>query len=163
MRLKGWGNVILGPGSANIRAVSIDDALRAVTILAWDDFAAVMSTRAVRIEYLCEPGIRLYELTIWVLTAGGYQERFCDYRLEQSAERPKEWRCWSRAHCTQLVDAVHFVMQNQERFRFAPGAPSHGIVIVSSPSAQERSEAGVWMKEIGAAELEPPVRARAAA
>jgi hypothetical protein len=50
---------------------SITDAHRAVTILAWDDFAAITSTRAVHIEYLCEPGIRLYELTFWVLTAGG--------------------------------------------------------------------------------------------
>jgi hypothetical protein len=162
MRLKELGKIILGAGSADVGTVSIDDALRDFTILAWDDFAAYKSSRAVRIEYLCEPGIRLYELTIWVITAGGYQERFCDYRLAQSAERPEEWRCWTKAHCTQLVDALNLVMQTQKRFHFTPDAPSHGIVIVPSPSAQERSEARVWIEEIGAAESEPPVRARAA-
>lgn len=149
-------------GEANISAVPIDDALRSVMILAWDEFAAVRSVRAVRVEYLCEPGICLYDLTIWVVTEGGYQERFCDYRVGQVAGRPKQWRCWARAHCTELFSALDFVMRTQERFLFAPDASRQGLIIVSPPTEQERVEARLWMQEVGGAEPAPPARARAA-
>jgi hypothetical protein len=60
--------------------LSFDDALRSAIIIVWDDFSAVAIPRAVRIEYLSQPGENLTELTVWLVSAGGYQDRICDYR-----------------------------------------------------------------------------------
>jgi hypothetical protein len=146
--------------STNLGAVPIEDVLRSAMILAWDEFSAITAPRAIRVEYLCEPGVRLDELTIWVLSAGGYQERFCDYQTGHVSGRPKEWRCWAKAHSAQLFSALDFIMRHQERFYFAPDAIAHGLIVVFPPPDQERAEAKLWLAAASGANPPPVVRAR---
>lgn len=152
------------PEIATSETLSIDDVLRSTMIHAWDDFSAAAAPHAIRVEYLGQPGVPFDELTIWLVSAGGYQERICDYRIGPSLHHSIEWRCWTRIHSARLVGALDFIMRHQERFRRTAGANLHGVIVVFPPTQEDRAEAAAWMARIGVAVSPPAVaRARAAA
>ena len=136
------------PDAAKVETLQIDDALRSAMIQAWDDFMPVAVPRAIRVEYVGESGIPVDQLTVWLVSAGGYQERICDYRAGFSSDR-REWRCWTRLHSAKLVGALDFIMRNQERFLRVTGASPHGLVVVFPPTEEQRAEATAWAAEIG--------------
>jgi hypothetical protein len=151
------------PESVTAGPLPIDDALSFAMILAWDDFAEVAVPRAVRVEYLGEPGIPLDQLTVWLVTSGGYQERICDYRAPSLSEHSREWRCWTRLRSAKLVGAVDFIMRNQERFLRRADASPQGLIVVFAPTREQSAEAVAWMAGNGIATLPAaPPRARAA-
>jgi hypothetical protein len=151
------------PAGANAALLPIDDALSFAMILAWDDFTEVGVPRAVRVEYLGERGVPLDQLTVWMVTAGGYQQRICDYRAPSLSEHSREWRCWTRLRSTRLVGAVDFIMRNQQRFARRSDASPQGLIVVFPPSLEESAEAVAWMETNGMATLPAASpRARAA-
>jgi hypothetical protein len=143
----------------NLGAVSIDDALRYALVAAWDDFAAIAPPKAVRVEYLREPSSCLENVTIGVLSPGGYQDGFCDYRSGQFSKHQREWRCWSKKHSPQLFRALDFAVRHQDYFLFARDASAHGVVIVFPPTPQERAEAQLGMTAVTDADFTPLQRA----
>jgi hypothetical protein len=126
----------------------IEDALRSAMVQAWDDFATVAIPRVIRVEYLGEPGVPVDQLTVWLVSAGGYQERICDYRAGLPSDG-QGWRCWTRLHSTKLVGALDFIMRHQERFRRIADANPHGLIVVFPPTEEQRAEATAWAAEIG--------------
>ena len=50
--------------------MELDEAFEFAVVLAWEDLAKVSKPRAVRIEYLCEPGTAVDYLSVWSVRAG---------------------------------------------------------------------------------------------
>ena len=140
----------------------VDEALALAVIQAWDNFSAAAIPQAIRVEYLSEPGFLVVQLTVWIVTTGGYQERICDYRAATATSRPHEWRCWTRLHSPRLTAAMDFIVRNQERFfRPAPAIPN-GLVVVFPPTDEERGEAAAWAANSDLTSRYAVPRARAA-
>ena len=150
------------PESPQPLSLPIDDALSLAIIQAWDELSVVTMPHAIRVEYLGEAGLAVAQLTVWLVSGGGYQERICDYRLAAASDRPPEWRCWTRLRSPRLTAVVDFIVRNQKRFSRPPSANPSGLVVVFPPTAEQRAEAASWIAGNG---LERPAvpRARAAA
>jgi hypothetical protein len=143
--------------------VHIEEALRSTMIAAWDDFSTVAFPRAIRVEYQCEPGLRVDDLTIWLVREGGYQERVCDYRTGHTTRFQAEWRCWAKVHSSKLFGALDFIMRHQERFFLTPDGSRNGVLVIFPPTQPERAAADVWLAEINSSgPLAPAIRSRAA-
>ena len=151
------------PDLAKASLNSIEDAFRAAMVRAWDDFSALTAPRAIRVEYLNERGSALDQLTVWLVSTGGYQDRICDYRAGSAAHEPRVWQCWTRLRSAKLVGALNFIMRNQERFTRAADASHCGVIVVFPPTDEQRAEAATWAAGIGLTVTVPAeLRARAA-
>jgi hypothetical protein len=133
------------PQATGIESPSLEDVFRSATIHAWDEFTAITTPHAIRVEYVGAPGGPVDELTVWLVSAGGYQERICDYRLDTFLTRSREWCCWTRLHSPKLVGALDLIMRNQDRFRRAPGSNRNGLVVVLTPTPEARTDAAAGM------------------
>ena len=130
------------------KTIPIDDAFRSAVIQAWDDLAEVTTPRAVNVEYLCEPGAPLDHVSVWLVKAGGYQDRVCDYWTWISSARPRDSRFWNSYHSNKLAHALEFIMENQERFPRPADVGPHGLVRAFPPTEEERAEAAALISEI---------------
>ena len=130
------------------KPIPIDDAFRSAVIQAWDDLAEVTTPRTVNVEYQCEPGAPLDHVSMWLVKAGGYQDRVCDYWTGNSSDHSRDL-CFANGHHSKaLAHALEFIMENQKRFpRPANGSP-HGLVRVFPPTEEERAEAAAMVPGI---------------
>src|SRR5437762_5832510 len=83
--------------------MELDEAFEFAVVLAWEDLAKVSKPRAVRIEYLCEPGTAVDYLSVWSVRAGGEQDLVCDYRTRTSSAYPSGVR-FRNGHCSEQLD-----------------------------------------------------------
>jgi hypothetical protein len=147
-----------------VETIPIEEALRSAMIAAWDDLSILTPLRAIRVEYQCEPGIYIDNVTIWLVREGGYQERVCDYRTGHFSQSRAGWRCWAKIHSAKLLGALDIILRHQDCFLLAPDASRNGLLIVFPPTERERAAAAVWLTEANTNVPPPPrMRARAAA
>jgi hypothetical protein len=148
-----------------VETIPIEKALRSAMIATWDELSIVTPPRAIRVEYQCEPGVCIDNVTIWLVREGGYQERVCDYRTGHFSQSRAEWRCWAKIRSAKLVGALDSILRHQEHFLLALDARPNGLLVVFPPTERERSAAAVWLAEANNNNSVPQslrVRARAA-
>ena len=126
--------------------LEIDKALQYAVTLAWDDLMTPIQTRAIRVEYLWEPGNPLDHLSVWSVRAGGYQDLVCDFRASASLAHPSGASFGNRPCSDKLAANLDFVLKNQGQFTRPADAGRHGLVLLHRPDANDRAEAAAWMK-----------------
>jgi hypothetical protein len=134
--------------------LELDKAFKYAVIQAWQDFMKPTEPRSIRVEYLCEPGTALDHLSVWSGRAGGYQDLVCDFWTSASPAHPNGAAFGSRYYSDALARALLFVMRNQGQFTRPADAGRHGLVLIYPPDANDRIEAGTWMKEVQSPEGE---------
>jgi len=128
--------------------MELDEAFEFAVVLAWEDLAKVSKPRAVRIEYLCEPGTAVDYLSVWSVRAGGEQDLVCDYRTRTSSAYPSGVR-FRNGHCSdQLAQSLDLIMNNQDRFTRPADAGRYGLILIYPPAEVARARAAAWMREV---------------
>jgi hypothetical protein len=126
--------------------LELDKAFQHAVTLAWDDLITPIEPRAIRVEYLWEPGSPLEHLSVWSVRAGGYQDLVCDFRASASLAHPSG-ACFGNRHSSEkLAVTLDFIMKNQGQFTRPADAGRHGLVLLYPPEANDRAEASAWMK-----------------
>jgi len=138
--------------------MGLDKALQYAVILAWEDFIKPTQPLSVRVEYLCEPGSSLDHLSIWSVRAGGYQDLICDYWMSTSSDHSSGTSYGNRPSSDKFAQNLEFIMKNQNLFKRAADAGSHGLVLVFPPDADDRTEAAQWTRVVVDAEEKPIAR-----
>jgi len=136
--------------------VELDRAFHYAVTLAWEDLMKPIEPRAIRVEYLSEPGSPLDYLTVWSVRAGGYQDLVCDFQSSASLAHPSG-ACFGNRHSSgQLAASLGFIMKNQGQFTRPADAGPHGLVLIHAPDADDRKEAAAWMKAARALQATQP-------
>jgi hypothetical protein len=135
--------------------LELDKAFQYAVTLAWGDLMKPTEPRSVRVEYLCEPGTALDQLSVWSVRAGGYQDLVCDCWTWASLAHPSGARFGNRYYSDALARTLLFVMKNQGQFTRPTDAGLHGLVQIYPPDAEDRTEAATWMRAAQALESEP--------
>jgi hypothetical protein len=139
---------------AHSSLVELDKAFQYAVTLAWEDLMTPIEPRAIRVEYLCEPGSPLDHLSVWSLRAGGYQDLVCDFGVLVSLAHPSG-ACFGNRHSSdKLAASLGFIMKNQGQFTHPADACCHGLVLIRAPDADDRREAATWMNKVRALGLE---------
>ena len=130
----------------NSGLLELDKAFQYAVTLAWEDLKTPIEPRAIRVEYLSEPGSPLDHLSVWSVRAGGYQDLVCDFWSSTSLAHPSG-ACFGNRHSSdKLAAGLDFIMKNQDRFTRPADAGRHGLVLLYPPDANDRAEASTWMK-----------------
>ena len=142
----------------NSSLLELDKAFQYAVTLAWEDLMTPIEPRAIRIEYLWEPGSPLDHLSVWSVRAGGYQDLVCDFRASASLAHPSG-ACFGNRHASdKLAETVGFIMKNQGQFTRPVDAGRHGLVLIHAPDADDRREAATWIKAVRALQGAQTVR-----
>jgi hypothetical protein len=142
--------------------LELDKAFQYAVTLAWEDLMTPIEPRAIRLEYLWEPGSPLDCLSVWSVRAGGYQDLVCDFRASSSLAHPSGARFGNRHSSDKLAAILDFIMKNQGQFAHPADAGRHALVLIHPPDADDRAEAAAWMKVAQAmrAEVSPEEEAQ---
>src|SRR2546427_9064374 len=100
----------------NSSLLELDKAFQYAVTLAWDDLMKPIEPRAIRVEYLCEPGSPLGHLSVWSVRAGGYQDLVCDFRASASPAHPSGACSGNRHSSDKLAATLDFILKNQGQF-----------------------------------------------
>jgi hypothetical protein len=131
---------------ADSSLLELDKAFQYAVTLAWEDLMTPIEPRAIRVEYLWEPGSPLDHLSVWSVRAGGYQDLVCDFRASAPLAHPSG-ACFGNRHSSdKLATALDFIMRNQGQFTRPADAGRHGLVLIHAPDADDRREAATWIK-----------------
>ena len=87
----------------NSSLLEIDRAFQYAVTLAWEDLMTPIEPRAIRVEYLWEPGSPLDHLSVWSVRAGGYQDLVCDCWTWASLAHPDGARFGNRHSSDKLA------------------------------------------------------------
>jgi hypothetical protein len=131
--------------------MELDKAFQFAVILAWDDLMKAAKLTSARVEYVCDPGTSLDYVSVWSVKAWGYYNLVCDYWTSTSSAHPSGVRFVNGHYSDKLAQALDFIMNNQDQFTRAPDACRHGLVLISPPTGDERTEAATWMKGVQSA------------
>ena len=125
--------------------LELDKAFQYAVTLAWEDLMTPIESRAIRVEYLCEPGSPVDHLSVWSVRAGGYQDLVCDFRASASLAHPSGACFGNRRSSDKLAATLDFIVKNQGQFSRPVDAGRHGLVVLYPPDADDRAEAATWM------------------
>jgi hypothetical protein len=136
--------------------VELDRAFHYAVTLAWEDLMKPVEPRAIRVEYLSEPGSPLDHLSVWSVRAGSYQDLVCDFQSSASLAHPSGACFGNRYSSDKLAASLGFIMKNQGQFTRPADAGPHGLVLIHAPDADDRKEAAAWMKAARALQATQP-------
>ena len=128
--------------------MKLDQAFEFAVILAWEDLAKVSDACSVRVEYRCEPGTPLDHVSVWSAGALGRQNLVCDYWTSASLNHQGGVCFKNRYGSEQLTKTLDLIMTNQGRFTRVADACREGLVLIYPPAADNRAEAGIWLREM---------------
>ena len=128
--------------------MELDKALQFAVTVAWDDLMKAGEPSPVRVEYQGRPGMSLDNVSVWSAKAWGYHDLLCDYWTSASSGHPNG-ACFKNGHSSdKLVEALGFIMKNQDQFRRPLDAGGHGLVLIDPPALDDREEAVSWMNQV---------------
>lgn len=125
--------------------VELDRAFGLAVMLAWGDLAKVSQPSSVRLEYRCEPGVPLDQVSVWSTGARGNQHRVCDYWTSAALSHPHGAQFRNGYSSDQLARALDLVMKNQDQFTRPVDACCDGLALIYPPSDHDRAEAASWI------------------
>ncbi len=132
-------------------SMELDKAFEFALILAWEDLAKIAKPTSLRIEYRAEPGTALDHVSVWSDRSGGYLDLVCDCWTQPSSSHPDGIRFNNGRYSDQLMQALGFIMKNQDQFSRHADACRDGLVLVYPPGESERAEAALWLRGSGGA------------
>src|ERR1700732_5424217 len=109
-REKARRSAMLERTKTNSSLLELDKAFQYAVTLAWEDLMTPIEPRAIRVEYLCEPGSPLDHLSVWSVRAGGYQDLGWDFWASASLAHPSGARFGNRHSSDKLAATLDFVM-----------------------------------------------------
>ena len=112
------------------------------------DFVHVNESPSVRVEYQSEPGTSLDYLRVWAAKHGGYNYLVCDYWTRPSSAHARGVRFTNGYHPDTLALTLEFIMKNQDQFTRPVDVCRDGLVLIYSPTEDERIEATNWKGEV---------------
>ena len=125
-----------------------DKAFQFALILAWEDLMKVSKPCSARVEYLCEPGTALDYVSVWSVRASGQQDLVCDYWTWPSSAHPSGVR-FRNGYCSaRLAQSLDLIMKNQDQFTHGGDAGRNGLVLIYSPTEDDRAEAAAWVRDV---------------
>lgn len=128
--------------------MKLDKAFEFAVILAWEDLVKVSDPCSVRVEYRCEPGTPLEQVTVWSTGAEGRQDRVCDYWTPAALNHDSGAR-FRNGYCSdELAKTLGLIMTNQKWFTRPADACRDGLVLIYPPTDDDRAEAGIWLGEM---------------
>jgi hypothetical protein len=140
--------------------MKLDKTFQFAVVLAWEDLMKTNVAGLIRVEYKCEPGAFLDYASVWLVRDGGYQNLICDYWTWASSAHPGGIRFRDRHYSGQLTEALDFIMKNQNLYLRSADACRDGLVLIYTPTEEERSEAAAWMGTVrGIARFPAPAAA----
>ena len=140
--------------------MKLDKTLQFAVVLAWEELMKTSVGNLLRVEYNCEPGAFLDYASVWLVREGGYQNLICDYWTSTSSDHPSGIRFRDRHYSEKLAEALGFIMKHQDQYLRSADACHDGLVLIYSPTEEERQEAAAWMGTIrGAASFPAPAAA----
>jgi hypothetical protein len=128
--------------------MKLDKAFEFAVILAWGDLVKVSDPCSVRVEYRCEPGTALDQVTVWSTGAQGHQYRVCDYWTRAALNHDGGASFRNDYHSDHLATTLGLIMTNQEAFTRHAAACRDGLALIYPPTDNDRAEAGVWLSEM---------------
>jgi len=135
--------------------MELDKALQFAVILAWEDLVNVSTPCSARVEYLRKPGTPLDYLSVWSVRAGGEQYLVCDYWTWTSSAHPNGVR-FRNGYCSaRLAQSLDLIMKNQDQFTHGADAGRHGLVLIYSPTEDDRAEAAAWVRDVQGQTCQP--------
>jgi len=133
---------------ARSKNMELDKALQFAVILAWGDLTKAAELSSVRVEYVCETGTSLDHVSVWSVRSWGYYKLVCDYWTSTSSAHPVGVRFVNGHYSGKLAEALEFIMHNQDQFTRPLDSCRHGLVLISPPTGDERTEAANWMRGV---------------
>src|SRR5580704_9909119 len=94
----------------NSSLVELDRAFQYAVTLAWEDLKTPIEPRAIRVEYLSEPGSPVDHLSVWSVRAGGYQDLVCDFWGSTSVAHASGASFGNRHTSDKLAANLDFIM-----------------------------------------------------
>ncbi len=128
--------------------MQLDKAFEFAVILAWEDLVKVSDPCSVRVEYLCQPGTPLDQVTVWSTGAQGYQYRVCDYWTSTALNHDSGASFGNRYCSDRLAETLGLIMTNQGGFTRPAGTCRDGLALIYPPTDDDRAEAGIWLSEM---------------
>ena len=127
--------------------MKLDQAFEFAVILAWEDLTKASDPCSVRVEYRGEPGTPLDHVSVWSTGADRYQRLVCDYwTASLNHDGGASFRNGYRS--VQLTKILDLIMTNPKRFTRAADACGDGLALIYPPTANDRAEAGIWLREM---------------
>jgi hypothetical protein len=128
--------------------MELDKAFQFAVILAWEDLMKPSQPLSVRVEYEGKPGISLDNVSVWSAKGWGYHDRVCDYWTGSSSTHSSE-ACFKNGYGSDgLAATLGFIMKNQDQFTRPADAGRNGLVLITPPTGEERTEAASWAGRI---------------
>ncbi|MGH9444341.1 MAG: hypothetical protein ACRD3O_01165 [Terriglobia bacterium] len=126
----------------------LDKAFEFAVILAWEDLRKGLDPCSVRVEYQCEPGTPLDQVTVWSTGAQSHQYRVCDYWTPASLSHAGGVSFRNGYRSDRLAETLGLIMTNQGGFTRPADTCRDGLALIYPPTDDARAGAGIWLSEM---------------
>lgn len=138
---------------------SLERTLESAVIVSWADLIHEAQTGLIHIEYGFAPTGTLDYLKIWSSLTRGHWLLACEYWMSESTFHGAGVRFENGYESQGLSNILERVMQNQTSFVLPENMGRQGLLQISSPTEEDRSAAGEWIRDtldrLGSALAEP--------
>lgn len=138
---------------------SLERTLESAVIVSWADLTHEAQTGLIHIEYGFAPTGTLDYLKVWSSLTRGHWLLACEYWMSESTFHGAGVRFENGYESQGLSNILERVMQNQTSFVLPENMGRQGLLQISSPTEEDRSAAGEWVRDtfdrLGSALAEP--------
>lgn len=138
---------------------SLERTLESAVIVSWADLTHEAQTGLIHIEYGFAPTGTLDYLKVWSSLTRGHWLLACEYWMSESTFHGAGVRFENGYESQGLSNILERVMQNQTSFVLPENMGRQGLLQISSPTEEDRSAAGEWIRDtfdrLGSALAEP--------
>lgn len=138
---------------------SLERTLESAVIVSWADLTHEAQTGLIHIEYGFAPTGTLDYLKVWSSLTRGHWLLACEYWMSESTFHGAGVRFENGYESEGLSNILERVMQNQTSFVLPENMGRQGLLQISSPTEEDRSAAGEWIRDtfdrLGSALAEP--------
>ena len=147
--------------SQTTQTVRLDQMLESAVVLSWDELMPNSTSGLIHIEYQSGADGSLDFLKIWASTIWGQWKLICEFWVRPLWDHAAGVRFGSEFHSVDFARTLELVVGKDDKSAILPNL--HGLLQVSPPTAVERSDAGVMIREVldhhGAPTMEPHIAA----
>lgn len=126
---------------------SLERTLESAVIVSWADLIHEAQTGLIHIEYGFAPTGTLDYLKIWSSLTRGHWLLACEYWMSESTFHGAGVRFENGYESEGLSNILERVMQNQTSFVLPENMGRQGLLQISSPTEEDRSAAGEWIRD----------------
>lgn len=126
---------------------SLERTLESAVIVSWADLIHEAQTGLIHIEYGFAPTGTLDYLKIWSSLTRGHWLLACEYWMSESTFHGAGVRFENGYESEGLSNILERVMQHQTSFVLPENMGRQGLLQISSPTEEDRSAAGEWIRD----------------